>query len=336
MTDNAWLNKPVFICGHRKTGTTMLLALFDNHPELVVFPPDSGFFYDVHPRYSTADYTPEQRRDRVAEVMIRNLAYEYSLLPEAERQDLESRLDELRGTYLDLAGGTDSSSPRLLQALIEAFNRVYQHAAAPVGWMEKTTSTEIYAAEVKAWFPEAKFIHVLRDPRDNWASLKSGWTARYQHFNDEMDRLMQSLIDRGRTGMAMARDNASALGKDCYHVIRFEDLVSDPKRHMAALCEFIGVGSFDQLMTPTVSGKLWRGNNFDGLSFDRPSAVNVGRWRERITPEEAALVEFHFADLMAPFGYEPETSAADRIDAARRHYQWHNFAQLYSAATTKD
>jgi len=35
---NNFINHPIFLCGHRKTGTTMLLGLLDDHPELLVYP----------------------------------------------------------------------------------------------------------------------------------------------------------------------------------------------------------------------------------------------------------------------------------------------------------
>ena len=41
---SAFLNNPVFICGHRKSGTTMLCSLFDDHDDILVYPSDSSFF----------------------------------------------------------------------------------------------------------------------------------------------------------------------------------------------------------------------------------------------------------------------------------------------------
>ena len=46
---SSYLNKPIFICGHRKSGTTMLTSLFDDHDDLLVYPSDSMFFYKVFP-----------------------------------------------------------------------------------------------------------------------------------------------------------------------------------------------------------------------------------------------------------------------------------------------
>ena len=43
MLKSSFLDKPVFICGHRKTGTTLLVNLFDNNKECMTIPGDNGF-----------------------------------------------------------------------------------------------------------------------------------------------------------------------------------------------------------------------------------------------------------------------------------------------------
>ena len=64
-----WLDRPIFFAGHRKSGTTLLLNLFDSHPQLCVFPSDSGFFYAWYPRYDAAEKSDKERIDRLVDVM---------------------------------------------------------------------------------------------------------------------------------------------------------------------------------------------------------------------------------------------------------------------------
>ncbi len=44
------IDYPVFICGYQKSGTTLLLNLLDNHPELVVMPGDSSMVKAINDR----------------------------------------------------------------------------------------------------------------------------------------------------------------------------------------------------------------------------------------------------------------------------------------------
>ena len=75
-----------FVGGHRKSVTTMLISLLEGHPQLGVYPPDSGFFYAYYPIYESFDYTNEERENRIIEFCYGNL-----------KQELEIFLNKLLG-----------------------------------------------------------------------------------------------------------------------------------------------------------------------------------------------------------------------------------------------
>ena len=331
-----YLEKATFICGHRKGGTTLLLCLLDNHPQLLVYPPDSAFFYGYYPTYADTDHTDQERIDRVAGFIADQLENEIQKLKPEDQKALDFNMTGFREDIRSFASEKETTPGNLLESVFRAYRNHFDGSMTPLRWVEKTTSTEIYAGEVIKWFPKAKFVHLVRDPRDNWASLKSGWQKRYQNFNDTPERLLQSMIDRGRLGLEFAMANSERFGDNVYKVFRFEDLVNFPREILGHICEFLGVEFSEEIMKPTVCGKIWKGNNFDGLEFERPSSVNVGRWSERITEYEASLIEFHFREVMDHFGYERSKSIEDCCDAATSHYKWYNFSQAYSQLTRKD
>ena len=217
----------------------------------------------------------------------------------------------------------------MLTSLIQAYRGQFRGSMNATRWVEKTTSTEIYASEVKSWFPNARFVHIIRDPRDNWASLRSGWEKRYRQFNDSYTRLLQSMIDRGRLGLEFARLNQASFGSEDYLVIRYEDLTAAPVAELRKICSFLSIDYDPTLLQPTVCGKFWEGNNFEGKVFRGPSNENVGRWRERIPETEAQLIEFHFKDVMDHFGYEQAFSLMQHANAAAHHYKWFNSTQRH-------
>jgi hypothetical protein len=329
----SYLDSPVFLCGHRKSGTTALLGLFDNHPETLTYPADSGFFFRVFP--ACEHLSIEETIDLVIRHPIReSLGPEGDaigrLLAADEMPDTDIRrlfdVDAIVQTYRSLALSSDGSPASHLKSLMQAYaTNCGQDSASWSHWVEKTTSTEIYAVEVAEWFPKAKFIHLVRDPRDNYASLKSGWQGRYQHQEDSQFALLQSLLDRGGLGLRMASTNQEALGPDRYMVLRFEDLVENPAHHMAAIAEFVGIAYHPTLETPTVNGVPWPGNNFDGMTFKGLSAVNVGRWHERIEGWEVSIIEGQLGDAMDRFDYKLSTSPTERAKGCIAHYKWFNF-----------
>src|SRR5262245_6893482 len=166
----SFLESPVFLCGHRKSGTTLLVCLFDSHPELLTYPCDSGFFYKVFPACLSSKR--EQSMAALVDHTIRHcLRKEMATVGRPRLFDVEA----LVMRFQQLAEAGDGSPKSLLQSLFQAYGELCgQESGSWKAWVEKTTSTEVYALEVSEWFPKAKFIHLVRDPRDNYASLKSG------------------------------------------------------------------------------------------------------------------------------------------------------------------
>jgi len=328
-----YLEHPVFICGHRKTGTTMLVNLFDGADDAVVFPDDSTFFYMYFPRYVGGEYSLEEKKSRLAGVLLDQVhrkKIEKANCSKEEKNKLLIALEDYK-SEVNSWNEEDFELKNLLPKFIDGCNTFFQKVKNPKVWIEKTTSTEIYALELAKTFPNAKFIHIVRDPRDNWGSLLSGWDQRYVEYNDEENRLKQSLIERSRLGFEMAINNEKILGKEKYKIIRFEDLTSDPQRYMNELASFIGIDYSSNLLYPSTFGYRWEGNNFDGEKFSKPSAVNVNKWRDRISSEDAALIEFHFREVMEHFNYDSEFSIEEQTKAASEHYKWFNFSTPFSA-----
>lgn len=331
---NNFLDHPVFICGHRKCGTTMLVNLLDSADQAIVYPDDSGIFYLYYPRYDTDQISREDKLQRLAGYIIKQHLAGVLTRPHQTKNEAE----DLKKKCLKFANlvtafpDKDFDFKKILQYFIKCFSEsFYPKVLKPKVWIEKTTSTEIYASELAYVFPNAKFIHIIRDPRDNWASLKSGWEKKYSKSNDDIRRLKQSMIERGRFGMELAKINKTILGKHRYKVIRYEDLTSNPETEVRKIVSFIGIPFHKKLLQQSIVGLPYKGNNFDGKSLYKPSRINVESWKKRIDDDEAMLMEYHFKDIMEEFGYLPKFNLADQQRAASEHYKWFNFSTPYSA-----
>lgn len=329
-----YLENPVFICGHRKSGTTMLISLFDNVENAIVYPDDSGIFYLYFPRFASDKYSNEEKILKLTNYIIKEHFVQIVSKPIQSEQDLAKSKEKCDLFYKAVKNFSEKNFDfkKILKYFIKCFAETfYADRTNPKVWIEKTTSTEIYANELSEMFPKAKFIHIIRDPRDNWASLKSGWDKRYKNFNDNLNRLMQSMIERGKLGMEMAEYNKEIIGKDRYVVVRYEDITLNPEREMSNLANFIGIPFSNSLLRPTTLGFPWKGNNFTGKNFTKPSNDNVGKWIDRIDQNEAKLIEYHFKDLMNYYGYNQNFTLRDQLRAASEHYKWFNFSTHYSA-----
>lgn len=331
MGKSSFCDNPIFIGGHRRSGTTLFIYLLDGHPQLATFPVDSGFFYAYFPQYEDPAYSNEDRIKRIVEFCYRNFEEQVEMLDPVKKHGFP--FEKLYNCFRAKASQGAFTSKEMLAAMLSAFQEVSggNGSVNNKRWVEKTTSSEIYAKYIFDWFPKAQFIHIVRDPRDNYASLKSGWNVRYGQRNDDPRYMLQSMIDRGRLGVELAGHNEKRYGESRYLIIKYEDLVADTKKQMMKICDFLKIEYNDCLLKPTVLGMPWKGNNFKGDQFDKPSVTNVNRWKDRISEHEAKVIEYYFSDLMHDFGYKPSFKIEECVDSAVEHYKWHNYSKAYNA-----
>ncbi len=312
----------VFLCGHRKSGTTLLANLLDDHPQLAVYPIDLALLYAYFPDYVSSHVEPTERRARLRQILFDDLR---------RRVDAGSLdVDALEQRYLaDLPEAAMARPDALIARLMAAYRAVTGETAKRYG-VFKETSIEIYAAEIMGWFPDAHFIHLVRDPRDNFAALAAGVESHYGRMGEDHNRTLASLLNRVRTGFRMGRINRAEIGQDRYLILRFEELATAPEPTMRTVADFLGIEFTPSLLSPTTRGQPTGGNAFDGVRTFEVNSRNVERWRERISPQDAQVIEFHLADEMAEYGYNPVFGEIEQARAAAEFYKWQNYAYFYS------
>src|SRR5260370_28629617 len=152
-----------FIAGQAKSGTTLLAALLDNHPELLVLPQETAYFPAVLRKYSDAgrrvqfDYLTKESFSRVlfgGEPKWRE--HEYKDFPQ----------EKFLETFERLAFDPANASRDLLALLAEAYAVTL---GIPIDrikrWIEKTPANRNHVDGIFARFPQAKVLVTLRDPR---------------------------------------------------------------------------------------------------------------------------------------------------------------------------
>lgn len=311
-----------FVCGHRKSGTTMLANLLDGHKQLSVYPVDLALLYAYFPEFIRGHGDAGERRARLRQILFDDL-----------RRSVDAALLDIDALEHGFLAGLRDDDLGRIEMLIARLMSVFQNITGASGarWgVFKETSIEIYAAEILGWFPDARFIHLVRDPRDNFAALAAGVDGYYSRMGEDHNRTLASLLNRVRTGFRMARRNRVQFGDERYLILRFEDLTTALESSMHGVADFLGIDFSPSLLTPTMLGRSTGGNAFDGIAAFEVSARNVDRWRERISPEDAQVIEFHLGEDMAEFGYEPAYDDREQARAAAEFYKWQNYAYFYS------
>lgn len=299
MLKSSFLDKPVFICGHRKTGTTLLVNLFDNNKECMTIPGDNGFFYLYYPYLINASI--DKKKKALNECNNKILKEIKSLnLDKKNKINLIGKY-KLFIEYLKFIKKEDNFST-ILKIRAYYFAKAFQKLKSKI-WVEKTSSTEIYATQIKKKFKNAKFIHIIRDPRDNWASLKSGWKSKYNKYSKNLDHLMFSLIFRAINSFKFAILNQKIIGKKSYLIIKYEDLIINPKKELKKIKNFLSLSREIDLKT-TILNFEWKSNNFIGKRRTKISKININKYLKLCTKNEIKILEFYFYDYLKKFRYK--------------------------------
>jgi len=141
-------------------------------------------------------------------------------------------------------------------------------------------------------------------------------------------------LNRVFTGMKYAGINKSIYGDDRYLVVRFEDIVNNLHEQMQVISSFLNVDFESSLLAPTKFAVPQAGNSHEGKQMFTVSDENVGRWKSRITEQEAMILEFYLGEAMSEFGYNRNYTNDQCQDAVREFYKWSNYKYFYRDSFT--
>ena len=288
------------IAGIMKSGTSLTSALFDHHPDIVNVPGQSS--------NTGADFLALSNPDVSLENKIPIL--------ESKIKQIVKPKEEALARFNTLVSELHNDFAALHYCLLQ----VHCETMCPEKWgrarvwLDKSPFSHVYADEIFNIYSSAKFIHVIRDPRDNFSSAAARLFRNKESFI-EMQGLLWRYFIWHRNSLTWAMRNQRKYGESRYHILRYEDLVTEPTSTMACLADFAGIEMCDILCDPTRNGKPYAGNNKEGVLFSGVDPFNVGRWRERIPKFYAMVMENQPAEHLQHFGYRQEFSAVPRTTA---------------------
>jgi hypothetical protein len=169
--------------------------------------------------------------------------------------------------------------------LLEGFLRQKRARSGKASFVGATIHHE-FQKLLFVW-PDARFVHLIRDPRDVARSvLEKKWAGNLYQAADwwtKAERSWDTLVAK--------------LTPEQYVEVRYEDLVTNVEGELAKICRFIGV-PYDKRMLDYSD---------DAPQYPKPDPKLALQWKTRMTARDIALVEAKSGCLMADRGY-PRTA----------------------------
>lgn len=276
---------PIFLCGYPKSGTTLLLSLLDSHKELLVFPEELKFFQKI--------LTIRKRNDKInfmlSETGVRTPSLGKVNYPSGKRDYSAIDGEAYMGSLRKLLYGSKSSKDMFLSVYKNWKKYVSVETDAMKYFVEKTPGNELFIDLIKKWFPNSIFIYIVRDPRDNYLT--------YRKLNQQpIRKFIYSWKLSTDIGLKMAMEN--------HILIRYEDLVHNPKDIMKKICGRLQIAFNDILLIPTRNGVIWDGNSMFGDNKGKIHTSATGRYKEHLNTDEIKLIEEYLYDSLIALNYK--------------------------------
>jgi hypothetical protein len=193
--------------------------------------------------------------------------------------------------YLDLRG----LSPRALSAWKRAFLRLLQRLTYkdPRRLVLKSPPHTCRIPVLLELFPDARFIHIVRDPYVVFPSTVNLWKALYRThglqrptfagLEEQVFTAFNRLYDR-------LEEDRKQIAPERFYELRYEDLVRDPIGRLRALYEHLNLGGFDQFL-PRLQSYLARTAGYETNRYE-------------LSPERRAEIGQRWGKVIRQYGYD--------------------------------
>jgi hypothetical protein len=287
------------------SGTTLLLRILANHPEVFAAAGETKFFERLRSiRAQFPDLADAAKREQFLDWVSKVLTLGYNPVhkgdPSADMRILDE--SQLREATRATQGIEDHR---------HAFRIVFEQLALLAGksrCLEKTPTHVFHVDEILECMPDARLVHIVRDARDILASKKTRrstvWTSnRYtaeERPKKSLEKAFHPVWDALSWKAAVrAGQKAAEQYPTQVHMLRYEDLVVDPDAEIRQCCEFLGISFDTSLMDVATLNPAEHDANEAGIS-----AASVGRWKRVLSPAEVVACQRVAGSELARLGYE--------------------------------
>ena len=270
------MTPPLVLLGVSRSGTTLLRVILDRSPGIAI--PDESFFVPLLARRHRRKVDPQRFLDDLARLPV--LA-EWGLSPE----DVSPRL---------------RPGLRVGEAIAAIFEAYAEKEDKP-RWGDKTPMYMRHLPLLERLFPDAQYVHLVRDGRDAAVSFlrmpEGTFTRTWAHPESAGE-----FAALWRIEVEGARQLGRRVASERYHEARYEQLVAEPEETVREICAFARI-PFEPAMLE-YAGAVDVSRKPHQQRLLQPPTTGVRDWRSELPEEDARAFEAVAGDLLADFGYE--------------------------------
>ena len=278
-------NPCVFIVGCPRSGTTLLRRVVSAHPQIVITP--------------EAHWIPlwfEERRGLNPDGLVTP-----ELVSELLAHDKFALFELGREALMSLIGSAQAVS---YASFVAGIFDLYGKARGKSAVGNKTPDSVRRIDTLHALWPEARFVHLIRDGRDvalslmNWPSVRTKKPGTFPTWRDDPASTAALWWE---LNVRRGREAGKALGPKLYRELRYESLVANPALECTMLCEFLGVPYDEAMLSYHEAFKATEGP--DVVHDRQPITSGLRNWKTQMSANDVERFEAAVGALLDELGY---------------------------------
>jgi hypothetical protein len=278
------MNPYVFIVGCARSGNTLLRRMINAHPHIAI--------------------TTQSRFIPIFFKKRKGLTPEGFVTPELIPKLLEyRRFPKMKVGRQELEGLINPDEPLSYSSFVTGVFDLYGKGQGKRLVGDKTPSYVRHIPTLHALWPQAKFVHIIRDGRDVCLSIlnwKRGERIAGRFATWSKDPVSTTAL-WWKWNVTLGREDGAPLGPDLYHEVHYEALVSEPANECETLCDFLNL-PYDEGMLKFHEGLP--DPRFYTKQKWRPIVTGLRDWRSEMPAEDLERFEAAAGDLLQELGYE--------------------------------
>lgn len=307
------LNKsPIFILGCSKSGTSLLRNLFDGHPDLFVIPIETHFFQlsEMWVSYYSRRTKPKSNDiNSIKENLINWVQFQNSKNNFFADGFTKGKWDI--DLFSQIIKSVDVNNPNELLNLYYSslYKSLYnKEIDENLRVVEKSVENAEFVWELSNYYPDAQFIHIIRNPYANLVALRKYTSIR------KSSKLKNALYSMYSSYYYLYKNKKNI---QRYYIIKYEDLVIETNKIMNDISTFLGISFIDILTTPTSLGMNWKGNSTSKNKFNGISINPLYNWEKEITKQEISIINNLFDFIFYDYEYSLISKKSDTYRNAK-------------------
>jgi hypothetical protein len=276
-------DSPIFILGSERSGTNFLRSRLDNHSNIAAPVPTHTlkWFYNIEPFFG--DLSNEKNYKKLVTYIIKSV----QIHPSPWKINFD---------YNEFKTKIPNENRSVFKIFEFMYNK-YKKAYNKNRWCCKDNYLHRYAWKIRDYFKEAKFIYIVRDPRDVYLSdmkREGGHYTPYtfsQDWKKEQDACIRLYTD-------------SSFKKNIL-LVRYENLISNPQIYFKKICNFIDEDFESDMIRGKKRSEAKRSKQWENVSKD-VMKNNKKKYIAELNKREIKIIEKKCAFEMKFLGYDFE------------------------------